>query len=376
VLGLVVGAALLVGSGCTTGRFSETSSWASPLQIDDTTVVLGTRNGEIIAVSIADGSELWKKETESGRNIQAVFGSPVSDGDLVYAGGFDGVLYAIRLHDDSTTGALAGDEAWTFMGEKPFIGGPVLAGDLVIIGSEDGTLYAIEAPDGGGATGKIRWTFSAEGQIWSTPAITGGMALVGTLDGVLHAVGIEDDFALGTKAGEERWKFNADAGIAVRPVINGDTAYFGSFDSQFYAVDTDNGLPRWLEPFEANNWIWAEPLFHEGKLYVPSLDHNLYVLDASSGAELLDRRLETGGAIRATPALVAGNVVLIANEAEETWWIDTTTGAPRAGVALTSPVYAPLLSLGPTALIYAQNGRLYRVAPNARQPVQLYPLEN
>ena len=378
VLLLGLGALVLLGAGCSpSGRFFGTSAWAAPLQIDETTVVLGTRGGEITAVSIADGTELWSIETGQGRNnVTAVFGSPVTDGEFVYAGGFDGVLYAIRLNDDPATGALAGQEAWSFAGDSAFVGGPALAGDLVIIGSENGTLYAVEPPQSSGAAATLRWAFSTEGEIWSAAAVTDGVALVGTLGGVLHAVYVEDDPISGRQAGQEKWRFTADAAIGVRPLIDGGIAYFGSFDSHFYAVGVNDGLPRWLESFKAKNWIWAEPLLHAGKLYVPSLDHNLYVLDAASGVELKERRLKTGGAIRAAPALVAENFVLIANEADETWWIEVATGSARAGIALTSSVYAPVLSLGPTALIYAQNGRLYRVGPNARQPLQVYPAEN
>lgn len=371
-------ALLILGTGCSaTGRFFGTTTWAKPLQIDETTVVLGTKSGEVVAVSIADGSELWNEPfaTEEGRNsVTAVFGSPITDGTFVYAGGFGGSLYAIRLNTDLGSGTVAGQEAWRFVGDSAFVGGPALAGDLIVIGSEDGTLYGVEPPTGPGVTGTARWSFSTEGDIWSTPAIVDGLAIVGTLDGVLHAVYTEDDPATGGRAGEEKWQVTTGAGIGVRPIIDGDTVYFGSFDTKVYAVDVDDGSPRWLEPFETGNWIWAELLLHEGRLYVPSLDHNLYVLDASSGTEFRDRRVETGGAIRGAPALVAENFILIANEEEETWWIDIATGTPRAGIALTSPAYAPVLSTGANALIFAQNGRLYRVAPAARQPVQIYPV--
>ncbi len=373
--GLLICSFLLLSAGCSaTGRFFGTTAWAAPLRIDDTTVVLGTRSGEIVAVSTSDGSELWSVQTEDGRNnVRAVFGSPVTDGRLVYAGGFDGVLYAIGLGGDIGLGIGAGQEVWSFTGDSAFVAGPALADGLVVIGSEDGTLYGIEPPSGGGVTGTAVWTFEADGNIWSTAAIIDGLALVGTLDGVLHAVHTQDDPLSGARAGVEAWRFAADAGIGVRPVVQDGVAYFGSFDGRVYAVDVDDGAPRWLEPFQSENWIWAETLLHNGLLYVPSLDHNLYVLDAASGTEFRERRVETGGAIRGAPALVGGTSVLIANEAEETWWIDTANGTPRAGIALTSPSYAPVLSMGPNALIYAQNGRLYRVAPAARQPVQVYP---
>ncbi len=368
-------ALLILGTGCSaTGRFFGTTTWAKPLLIDETTVVLGTKSGEVIAVSTADGSELWSLRTEEGRNsVTAVFGSPITDGTFVYAGGFGGSLYAIRLNTDLGLGVVAGQEAWRFAGDSAFVGGPALAGNLIVIGSEDGTLYGVEPPTGSGVTGTVRWSFSTEGDIWSTPAIVDGLAIVGTLDGVLHAVYAQDDPVTGGRAGEEKWQVTTGAGIGARPIVDGDTVYFGSFDTKVYAVDVDDGSPRWLEPFETGNWIWAELLLDGGRLYVPSLDHNLYVLDALSGTEFRDQRVETGGAIRGAPALVAENFILIANEEDETWWIDSASGTPRAGIALESPVYAPLLSTGANALIFAQNGRLYRLAPAARQPVQVYP---
>ena len=386
---LLVSTLLLVlgSSGCSaTGRFFGTTTWAKPLVIDDTTVVLGTKEGDLIAINPADGSELWMVTTENGRSdVRAIFGSPVTDGELVYAGGFDGSLYAVRLAADLARGVPAGHVEWCFrpgtpceaerQEDPPMVGGPAIDGDLIVVGFEDGGLYAVSPPSGGQPATE-EWSFAAEGHIWSTPAVSKNVVIVGTLGGTLYAVQLRDDPVSGRKGGEELWQFKAEAGIGVTPTIIDDVVYFGSFDHRFYALNLANGAPRWLAPFEAKNWFWAPPLLHAGRLYVASLDRNLYVLDAATGTEIEGLRLKTGGAIRSTPALVGERQILIVNEAAETWWIDLTTGVARAGGAVPAPVYAPLVSVDSTAYIYAQDGNLYRVSPTARQPVRVYPLQN
>ena len=377
---------VLGASGCSaTGRFFGTTTWAKPLVIDDTTVVLGTKEGDLIAINLADGSELWKVTTENGRSdVRAIFGSPVTDGALVYAGGFDGSLYAVRLAADLAKGVPAGHVEWCFrpgtpceaerQEDPPMVGGPAIDGDLIIVGFEDGGLYAV-APPSGGQPATAAWRFAAEGHIWSTPAVSNNLVIVGTLGGTLYAVQLRDDPVSGRKAGEEVWQFRADAGIGVTPTIIDDVVYFGSFDHRFYALNLSNGTSRWLAPFEAKNWFWAPPLLHAGRLYVPSLDRNLYVIDAATGTEIEGQRVKTGGAIRSSPTLIGERQILIANEAAETWWIDLTTGEARAGGGMPAPVYAPLASVDSFAYLYAQDGNLYRVSPTARQPVRVYPLQ-
>lgn len=357
--------ALLLSACMGPGVFS-TTVWAGPVPVGDS-VVLGTRAGHLVAVNIEDGSERWKVETKAGRaKLLAIYGTPATDGRRIYAGGFDGTLYAV---DAEATGA---DRVlWSFPTDSSFLGGPVVAGDLVLAGTEAGVLYAIEAD--GPRAGEARWSFPAAGRIWSRPSVAGNLAYVGTLSGTVHAVFLRDDANSGKKAGEEKWHFKAQAGIGASPVVADDVLYVGSFDDRLYALDAVTGQERWPQPFLAENWFWAEPLVHEGRIYAPNMDHNVYVLNAQTGTKVRDP-LRTGGAMRGAPALVDGRVV-VANEAGETWWLDLQTGEARAGGGLEAGVYAPLATIGSTVYIYAQDSGLYTVTSKVRQPIKVYPLK-
>ncbi|MBI4236560.1 MAG: PQQ-binding-like beta-propeller repeat protein [Chloroflexi bacterium] len=364
-LALLVVLSVVLLSGCFGGNVFSTTVWAGPLSLANGAVVLGTRTGQIVAINPEDGSEFWSYETKAGRaKLRAVYGTPASDGERVYAGGFDGVFYALSLDK-----AASERVAWTFAAGSPFVGGPAVTDGLVLAASEKGALYALEAQ--GPRAGEARWTFSAAGKIWAAPAVAGDLVYVSTLAGTVHAVRLRDDPATGKKAGQEAWQFKAGAPISAAPVIVQGVVYVGSFDRNFYALDAATGDPRWLKPFEAKNWFWAEPLVHEGRVYAPSLDHNLYILNAQTGAQVQEP-VQTGGAIRAAPVLVEGRVV-IANEAGETWWVDLQTGEARPGGGVDTAIYAPLASVGSTVYIYAQDGALYTVTPKARQPARLYP---
>ena len=361
---LIAALALLVAGGCTAGSLFSTTAWAAPVFLDDETVVIGTQTGHIVVGNIITGQELGRCETGEGRNsVRAIYGTPLLHEGRIIAGGFDGILYAVRPE-----ALLPESEAECtpfFEADSAIVGGTVLTpnGEL-LIGTEGGTLYALDA-----STAAIRWTFKADGEIWGAPVLGEGLAYVGTLRGVLHAV------TLGDAGGSEVWRHEAEAGIGGMTLSDSGTLYVGAFDRNMYALDAATGRARWDSPFTADNWFWAAPLIIGDRLYAPSLDHSLYILDTATGAPVTGP-LMTGGAIRSEPALVGGRII-IANEEKETWWIDPETGAGIVGGKLPEPVYAPIVTIGETdALFFAQDGVIYRASPSLRQPVRVFPLED
>lgn len=66
-----------------------------------------------------------------------------------------------------------------------------------------------------------------------------------------------------------------------------DTAYLAA-GSQVYAIDLNTHNEKWRFPEKANARIafYANPILtSDGQLLVPSYDHNLYILDAATGAQ-------------------------------------------------------------------------------------------
>jgi outer membrane protein assembly factor BamB len=67
----------------------------------------------------------------------AVDGSPVIAGDAIVVGTMDGRLVVLSLAD--------GRQRWSYEIGGPIAGSPAVAAGMVIVGSDDGSLYAFGA---------------------------------------------------------------------------------------------------------------------------------------------------------------------------------------------------------------------------------------
>lgn len=146
---------------------------------------------------------------------------------------------------------------------------------------------------------KQTWVFGTGGSISSSPVRDGETVYVGSDDKRLYAINVQD--------GKERWSFLADSEIYTPPVVVGETVYFGTSSGLLYAVNINNQQMVW-PPFTTGGIIVCFPAVADGTVYVGSADHNLYAIDAQSGALL--GTFPTGGAIRSSPAVVNGTVYI------------------------------------------------------------------
>ncbi len=86
----------------------------------------------LLCVDASTGKARWTWDAAS-----AVDGSPVIAGDSLVVGTMDGRLVVLSLAD--------GRERWSYEIGGPLAGSPAIAGGIVIVGSEDGSVYAFGA---------------------------------------------------------------------------------------------------------------------------------------------------------------------------------------------------------------------------------------
>ena len=103
-------------------------------------VLLGTTLGEVIAVSAADGTEVWRSRVDA-----EVLAAPVTGDDLVFAQTIDGRLLAL---EEST-----GEVRWSFDNQVPVLtlrgtSTPVYSGDVVYTGFSNGKISALRTENG------------------------------------------------------------------------------------------------------------------------------------------------------------------------------------------------------------------------------------
>jgi outer membrane protein assembly factor BamB len=182
---------------------------------------------------------------------------------------------------------------------------------------DGGTVYAITgAPQEvyilDAETGVVKGNFLPTGlgdsrsavNYWSPVTVSDGLAFVGFFQDRSEANGL---YAFDPETGQQQWRVAADdSEILSAPAYADGVVYFGTTGKRVYAVDVESqGIkPGW--PFEAESAVWASPMVDEGRVYVASMDHYLYCLDAETGEEIW--KVELGGALAKQPLLVDGTL--------------------------------------------------------------------
>ena len=120
--------------------FEAGESIESSAAIVGSTVFVGSQKGgdkgELIALSLDNGSAYWKFPTDSPIGES----SPAYGSGVVYIGDLGGWINAVNASD--------GKKLWAFKTGGEIKSSPVVVGDRVLIGSYDEHLYCLSARDG------------------------------------------------------------------------------------------------------------------------------------------------------------------------------------------------------------------------------------
>ncbi|MBA4188789.1 MAG: hypothetical protein C0467_12390 [Planctomycetaceae bacterium] len=162
------------------------------------------------------------------------------------------------------------EERWTFKTGDAIEGSPIIAGEVVYVASLDKHLYAIEL-----ATGKQKWKVKL-GAMKASPGMKGNRIYVGNLEGVFHCVNAAD--------GKLLWKFEADGEITAAANFHGENIIFGSHDSNLYCLNPE-GKKVWATPVDgpinSTAAVVGDRTFATG-----CENGVLHVIDAKTGKEL------------------------------------------------------------------------------------------
>jgi outer membrane protein assembly factor BamB len=135
----------------------------------------------------------------------------------------------------------------------------------------------------------------------------------------------------------EVWQFATVRGVWAKPLLVDNTLYIVTVDHLLYAVDAATGEALWEEPTDLRGLIGAMPTLYNGALYVGNANKHLFKIDAQSG-EILDE-FATNGWVWSTPVIVddvlyvgdlSGYVyALNPNDFSVVWQVQTPDGGIR-----------------------------------------------
>ncbi len=196
------------------------------------------------------------------------------------------------------------------------------------------------------------------GGVYGTPAVSDGLMLVGSTDRKL--VALEAD------TGDPAWSFPVDGAIIGGVAVADGVAYFGTATGSVYAVQLADQQVAWA-PFATGDRVWSTPHVSDGRLYVASMDHNVYALDRTSGELIWSADLR--GAIQGDITL-AQDVLFAGGVDRRLHAIDADTGrelwatAPLDGWVWGAPLRSEL-----GVYFTTLNGQLHGYDPESGEPL-------
>src|SRR6185369_6300843 len=287
------------------------------------TVFVGSQKGELVALSLENGSVYWKFATGSPIGES----SPAYGAGVVYIGDLGGWLNAINASD--------GKKVWAFKTNGEIKSSPVVLGDRLLIGSYDENLYCLSTRNG-----SVLWKFKTNGPVHSTPSIANGMAFIAGCDEVFRAIRISD--------GKEVFNVSSGSYTGASPALRDGAAFYGTFDNEVLSVNLDQKQIVWRYenpqrkfPYYssaavttsrvvvggrdklvhgislAGKGVWtfatrarveSSPAIAGGRVFVGSNDGRFYVLNLNTGAKLWE--FDAGAPLSASPAIANARIVI------------------------------------------------------------------
>jgi len=280
---------------------------SSTVALTGALAIVQSDDGSVHALSLADGSERWVHRGGAAAPLAWGFengdyftSSPVALGeDAVIVGGRDGRLVALD--------AATGRERWRYDAGAQIWGSLAVGDGTVVVGDQRGRVHAVDA-----GTGRPLWRFRAAADslrssnfgydrqtIQSSPAVAGQTVLLGARDGFLYAINL--------RTGRERWRFDHQVSwVNASPAISDGVVYAASSDAGFAdALDLATGRELWRTT--GLGVSWSSPLVAGEFLYVATSRGWLYALDRKTGARRWAYRAD--GAIWSSPILADGLLV-------------------------------------------------------------------
>jgi outer membrane protein assembly factor BamB len=296
---------------------------------------IGSADGNLYALNVADGSKLWSYKTGG-----AVNSSPLFDGGNVYFSSNDGYLYALK--------ASSGTLLWRRQIKGAIPSSPVIAGGMIYAGSSAGSIYAFNE-----ANGALRWRYSTVGPAaTSMPVVANHLLYCSASNGYVYAlnagngsprwrdlarnvaftmpvvdnnivyVGSTNGFLYALRAanGSSLWRYTAPRSVALgAPLVAGGVVYTGASDQNIYAIRNGNLLWR----FKTGGKINARPTINNGVVYIGSDDGNLYALNALNGVQ--NWHFQAVSTVR-TSAAIAGQTVFFGSDDHNVYALNIADG--------------------------------------------------
>lgn len=180
--------------------------------------------------------------------------------------------------------ALSGKKRWNVYTPLTIGSGPITKDGLILFGTREGELVALDQHNG-----KMAWQSTMPSEILATPAISNGYVVAKTIDGKVSAFSATD--------GQKRWTYQqTEPTLILRgssaPQISQHSVVVGFANGNLAKLSLASGALDWQQmvatpegSFAVQRMIDidADPLIHNGRVYVATYQGRISALSLGSG---------------------------------------------------------------------------------------------
>jgi outer membrane protein assembly factor BamB len=200
---------------------------ASPV-CDDQRLYVGDVSGTMYALSLDDGSVIWKN---SGAG--SIYGTAAISEDRIVYTAADSLLHCLDKFD--------GKFMWSLKTGNTLVSVPIIEDDVIYFGGSDGNFRAVDIYHG-----EIIWEFSnVGGYVETKPVLFQDKVIFGAWDATLYALDQISGRKMWTWQGERTNPLYSPA--ACWPVAANNTVFIAAPDRYLTAIDATDGHTVWRD---------------------------------------------------------------------------------------------------------------------------------
>jgi outer membrane protein assembly factor BamB len=324
--------------------------------IDNGLVFAASHKGEIVAVALDTGRNVWVKKLKV-----PISAGPAAGSGIVVAGSSKGAVIAL----DGATGR----QLWRSQVNSELLSSPAISENVVVIRSVDGRLHGLET-----RTGKELW--SVEQQVprlslrgTAIPIVAKEVAISGFDNGKVMAVSLTTgdtiwDTALASPHGRTELDRLVDIDSAVRVV--GDNVFAAGFQGRTAMLALDSGQLWWSHDMSSYRGLAVDA----DNLYVTESDGTVVAMRQKDGAELWrNDKIKRRGL---SAPIVTSTAIAVADFQGYIHWLDKNTGVLVARERIAKQrVSNPPAGANDTIVVLTDGGTLaaYRATPRVSSPL-------
>ncbi len=248
-----------------------------PAVVADGVAYIGNSRGTIRALSMRDGTVIWRHDTPHGK----LASSPAIVGDELLVHGMDGHVWALSRTD--------GRLLWHHDVGSPVESSPVVVRGVDLFGAWSGEITALDVH-----THRVRWRRDDGCKITSSAAVSGGTLYLGDYCGRLLALSVENGALL--------WSRSVGGRVYGTPAVAGGRVFVPSSTGGSLTAFSTGGRFLWRRSTGA--YVYSSPAAVAGRVFFGSYNGVLYAVSARSGRTLWER--SAGGPISGAVEVVDG----------------------------------------------------------------------